>query len=251
MSGAHDQMGTPAQARLFAGLLAGVAAEASRASNAAARALAGLPPEPVPKPDVEAGLPPLPFIRPPAMGPDHDPAKDSRPEARSIFNPAFVDVPEATRKAAVASRRKLSLGYVKDAWWRGGWGKMPYMPLTGPQAWIVERQAFLDALPHLGTNRIAYHAAENWVCREYGFLGAAVVAAELQCASGIVCDDTGHHLYCQTPVYTETLPDTGKGHDAPVIAVEVLVWEPQADQVVWHTDPARHYTGEQGFAILV
>ena len=233
-----DQMGTPAQARLFAGLLAGVAAEANRANDAAWRALAGLPPEHEPKPDVEAGLPPLPFIRPPAMGPDHDPRTDSRPEARSIFNPAFVDVREDVRKAAVDSRKPISINEIKSAWQKTDWGHMPYESMTGETALVVSEKEFLDALPHLGTDKIAYHAAENFVCREYGFLGSVVVAAELECASGIVCDFSGQHLYCQTPVHYEG-------------QVKVLVWEPQADQVVWHTDPERHYVGKRGYAILI
>ena len=120
---------------------------------------------------------------------------------------------------------------------------MAYAPLIGETAMLARKADFTAVLPHLGTKLVAYHASENFVCREYGFLGAVVVAAELWANTGIVCDDTGRHLYCQTPVWS---PD-----DDGSPRVEILVWEPQADEVVPHVDVARHYTGRQGFAILI
>ena len=70
-----------------------------------------------------------------------------------------------------------------------------------------------------------------------------VVAAELCANTGIVCDDTGRHLYCRIPVWS---PD-----DDGAPFVEVLVREPQADEVIPHVDVARHCIGRQGFAILI
>ena len=37
---------------------------------------------------------------------------------------------------------------------------------------LARKADFTAALPHLGTKLVAYHANENFVCREYGFLGA-------------------------------------------------------------------------------
>ena len=172
-----------------------------------------------------------------------DPRRDTRPDADGIFNPTFVDVPEALKQAARGHRRTLPVQNVITTWTRCEWGHMAYVPLIGETAMLARKADFTAALPHLGTKLVAYHANENFVCREYGFLGAMVVAAELWANTGIVCDDTGHHLYCQTPVWS---PD-----DDGTPFVEVLVREPQADEVVPHVDVARHYTGRQGFAILI
>ena len=172
-----------------------------------------------------------------------DPRRDTRPTADGIFNPAFVDVPEALKQSARDHRRIVPVNDVCEAWTRCEWGHMAFLPLIGETATLARKADFVAALPHLGTKLVAYHASENFVCREYGFLGAVVVAAELWANTGIVCDDTGHHLYCQTPVWS---PD-----DDGTPLVEILVWEPQADEVVPHVDVARHYTGRQGFAILI
>ena len=172
-----------------------------------------------------------------------DPRRDTRPDADGIFNPAFVDVPESLKQAARDHRRTLSVNDVYDAWRRCEWRHLFLLPLVGETATLARKADFTAALPHLGTKLVAYHANENFVCREYGFLGAVVVAAELWANTGIVCDLGGHHLYCQTPVWS---PD-----DDGSPFVEVLVWEPQADEVVPHVDVARHYTGRQGFALLI
>ena len=172
-----------------------------------------------------------------------DPRRDTRPDADSIFNAAFVDVPESLKQSARDHRRTVHVNDVRAAGTRYEWGHMAYVPLVGETAMLARKADFTAALPHLGTKLVAYHANENFVCREYGFLGAVVVAAELWANTGIVCDDTGRHLYCQTPVWS---PD-----DDGSPFVEVLVWEPQADEVVPHVDMARHYTGRQGFAILI
>ena len=172
-----------------------------------------------------------------------DPRRDPRPTADGIFNPALVDVPEALKQSAREHRRTVHITSVHAAWTRCEWGHMAYVPLIGLEATLARKADFTAALPHLGTKLVAYHANENFVCREYGFLGAVVVAAELWANTGIVCDDTGRHLYCQTPVWS---PD-----DDGTPFVETLVREPQADEVVPHVDVARHYTGRQGFAILI
>ena len=172
-----------------------------------------------------------------------DPRRDTRPDADGIFNPAFVNVPDAVKQSARDHRRTLPISDVYEAWTRCEWGHMAYVPLIGETAMLARKADFTAALPHLGTKLVVYHANENFVCREYGFLGAVVVAAELWANTGIVCDDTGRHLYCQTPVWS---PD-----DDGTPFVETLVWEPQTDEVVPHVDVARHYTGRQGFAILI
>lgn len=175
--------------------------------------------------------------------PAEDPPHDTRPEAEGIFNPAFVDVPADLKAGARESRQAVPIEDVRAAWFGCEWGHMAYVPLVGEQATLARKGDFLAALPHLGTDRVAYHAGENFVCREYGFLGAVVVAAELWASSGIVCDNSGHHLYCQTPVW---IPD-----DDGSPRVEIVVWEPQACVVVEHVDVARHYTGKSGFALLI
>ena len=172
-----------------------------------------------------------------------DPRRDTRPDADSIFNAALVDVPEALKQSARDHRRTVHVNDVRAAWTRCEWEHMAYVPLIGETATLARKADFTAALPHLGTKLVAYHANENFVCREYGFLGAVVVAAELWANTGIVCDDTGRHLYCQTPVWSP--------NDDGTPFVETLVWEPQADEVVPHVDVARHYTGRQGFAILI
>ena len=149
-----------------------------------------------------------------------DPRRDIRPDADGIFNPAFVDVPESLKQSARDHRRAVSISDVYEAWARCEWGHMAYVPLIGEKTMLARKADFTAALPHLGTKLVAYHASENFVCREYGFL-SAVVTAELWANTGIVCDDTGHHLYCQPPVWS---PD-----DDGTPFVEILVWEPQAD----------------------
>lgn len=184
-----------------------------------------------PAPDYESAGPPA-----------QDPPHDTRPEAEGIFNPAFVDVPADVKERARESRRVVPIEDMRSAWFGCDWGHIAYVPLVGGEATLMRKGDFLMALPHLGTDRVAYHASENFVCREYGFLGAVVVAAELWASSGIVCDSAGHHLYCQTPVWS---PD-----DDGSPRVEV-VWEPQACVEVEHVDVARHYTGKTGFALLI
>ena len=207
-----------------------------------------------PAPDYEAGRPR--WIRPLAeLAPEperegetaQDPPHDPRPEAEGIFTPAFVDVPAEVKARARSERRVLPISDVRAAWHRCDWGHMAYLPLVGGEATLARKGDFLAALPHLGTDRVAYHAGENFVCREYGFLGAVVVAAELWVNSGIVCDSAGHHLYCQTPVWSPANPY----YDGTPHVVEVVVWEPQACAVVEHVDVARHYTGKTGFALLI
>ena len=172
-----------------------------------------------------------------------DPRSDSRPEARSIFNPAFVDVPEAVRKACVGNRRAVSTGDVKEAWRHTDWFEMPIVPLNGATTIVCREEDFMGALPHLGTAKLAYHAEENFVCRNYSTLFASVVAAELECNVALVCDDLGHHMYSAVPV----LANAGQ----PGQHVGFLIIEPQGDCVVPHTDPGRHYVGKAGFALLV
>ena len=188
-------------------------------------------------------LSPAPACETSSAAPAQDPPHDPRPEAEGIFTPAFVDVPAEVKARARSERRVLPISDVRAAWHRCEWGHMAYLPLVGGEATLARKGDFLAALPHLGTDRVAYHAGENFVCREYGFLGAVVVAAELWVNSGIVCDSAGHHLYCQTPVWS---PD-----DDGSPRVEVVVWEPQACAVVEHVDVARHYTGKTGFALLI
>ena len=101
-----------------------------------------------------------------------DPRRDTRPDAGGIFNPAFVDVPEALKQSARDHRRTLPVQDVCAAWARCEWGHMAYLPLIGETAMLARKADFTAALPHLGTKLVAYHAAENFVCREYGFLGA-------------------------------------------------------------------------------
>ena len=168
-----------------------------------------------------------------------DPRQDSRPEAESIFSKAFVDVPRHLKDHLRKNRRIVSTGDVKEAWRESEWGHFPIIPLNGGSTIVPAKDDFLQALPHLGTSRIAYHAQENFVCRNYSTLFASVVAAELWCNVAMVCDDSGHHMYSAVPV----LASTGR--------VEILVIEPQGDTVVPHTDPTLHYTGQQGFAIVV
>lgn len=170
-----------------------------------------------------------------------DPRQDSRPEADSLFNPAFVDVPPDVKRRARDNRLEVSTGDVKSAWRQIDWRQMPIFPLNGGTAILCQEMDFMQALPHLGTARVAYHAKENWVCREYGFVFAAIVAAELQCNAGIVCDDEGHHLYSFVPVIAHR-------ND---VAVKILIVEPQGDTVVEHTDPDAHYVGRAGFALLI
>ena len=111
-----------------------------------------------------------------AVGPTFDeavdPRRDTRPDADSIFNPAFVDVPEALKQSARDHRRTLPVQDVCAAWARCEWGHMAFLPLIGETAMLARKADFTAALPHLGTKLVAYHAAENFVCREYGFLGA-------------------------------------------------------------------------------
>ena len=172
-----------------------------------------------------------------------DPRRDPRPGADSLFNPAFVDVPAPLKQRARDGREAFPTSDVLAAWRETDWREMPMMPLVGGVAYLARKEDFLEALPHLGTAKVAYHAGQNWVCREYGFVFATIVAAELECNAGIVCDSEGHHLYSFVPVYTK---DADGG-----VSVECLIVEPQADAVVAHTDPRAHYVGRKGFALLI
>ena len=101
-----------------------------------------------------------------------DPRRDTRPEADGIFNPAFVDVPDDLKRSARSHRRPLPVMDVIAAWSRSERGHMACLPPVGEEAMLASKADFTAALPHLGTGRVAYYAAENFVCREYGFLGA-------------------------------------------------------------------------------
>ena len=101
-----------------------------------------------------------------------DPRRDSRPEADGIFSPAFVDVPDDLKRSARSHRRTLPVMDVIAAWSRSEWGHMAYLSPVGEEAMLASKADFTAALPHLGTGRVAHYAAENFVCREYGFLGA-------------------------------------------------------------------------------
>ena len=167
-----------------------------------------------------------------------DPRHDSRPDPSRLFSRDFVDVPDEVRARCIRNRAVVSTGVVYEAWAATDWHAMRLLPLVGASCILAQRKDFLEALPHLGTARVAYHAERNWVCREYGFVFAAIVAAELECNAGIVCDDEGHHLYSFVPVLSDG-------------QVECLIVEPQADRVVPHTDPSAHYVGKTGFALLI
>ena len=169
-----------------------------------------------------------------------DPRHDPRPEAASLFNPAFVSVPSTLRSMLVATRKIVKTEFVVDAWAEADWGAMQMTPLVGKMSILARKEHFLKALPHLGTSKVAYHARQNWVCREYGFVAAAIVAAELEVNAGIVCDFDGHHLYSFVPVVIEAK-----------LKPEILIIEPQTDRVVKHTDPSAHYVGKAGFALLI
>ena len=54
-----------------------------------------------------------------------DPRRDTRPEADSIFNPAFVDVPDDLKRNARCHRRTLPVMDVIAAWSRCEWGTWP------------------------------------------------------------------------------------------------------------------------------
>ena len=114
-----------------------------------------------------------------------DPRRDTRPDADGIFNPAFVDVPESLKQSARDHRRTLPISDVYEAWARCEWGHMAYVPLVGETATLARKADFTAALPHLGTKLVAYHVSENFVCREYGFLGAVVVEAESEAAAKV------------------------------------------------------------------
>ena len=66
-----------------------------------------------------------------------DPRRDTRPDADSIFNPAFVDVPESLKQSAREHRRTLPISEVCEAWARCEWGHMAYVPLRSrrPTRW--------------------------------------------------------------------------------------------------------------------
>ena len=117
------------------------------------------------------------------------------------------------------------------------------MPLNGGTTIVCREQDFLDALPHLGTAKVAYHMEENFVCRNYSTAFATIVAAELECNVMMVCDDEGHHMYSAVPVLAQP--------DAPGQHVKILIIEPQGDSVVPHTNPGEHYVGRTGFALVV
>ena len=119
----------------------------------------------------------------PAFDEAVDPRRDTRPDADGIFNPAFVDLPEALKQSARDHRRTVPVNDVRAAWTRCEWGHMAYVPLIGETTTLARKADFTAALPHLGTKLVAYHAEENFVCREYGFLGAVVVAAESEAAA--------------------------------------------------------------------
>ena len=216
--------GTPAQtqAKMFAGMLAYLADTTRTQSDAAQRMLAGLPPE--------ADM---------AAGPDHDPIHDSRPDASSLFSPAFVNIPFDVRTRARAERKERPLSDLITAWEKCGWNKMSFIPLIGEKAWVVREPDFDAALPHLGTALVAYSTAHSFVCRNYSTAFATIVCAELWVNCGMICDEGGHHMYNAVPVVQAD--DT----------VAIRVVEPQADQEVPGLDPARHYDGKRGFCLIV
>ena len=173
--------------------------------------------------------------------PPVDPRTDPRPDASVLFNPAVVTLPDELRARIRKTRvRGIPVEQVRNAWRRSDWKEMPFFPLIGEYATLVRKADFLEALPHLGTNLVKYSADHNWVCREYGFVFAAMTAAELWVQAGIVCDTEGHHLYSFVPVVQGSQND-----------VEILIVEPQLDRVVPHTDPQDHYVGKSGVAMLI
>lgn len=162
----------------------------------------------------------------------------SKVPALDLFNREIVTITKEQRDDAISHRWIAQTKDVMMEWDAGEW-KMPMIPLVGPTSILIEEHSFLDALPELGTDHLAYNAKQNWVCRQFGFAAAVVVSAALEVNVGIIVDVDGEHLYSFIPVY--------RGED-----IKILVFEPQLDRVVEHTDPQHHYTGDRaGYALLI
>lgn len=189
--------------------------------------------------DVVVKPPGWPFISPPVGGPDHDPARDSRADAATLFNPSVVDISPQLRAAIRSRVQKRSTGDVWEAWAKCPWSHIQLIPTIGAHAQIIRDHDLAAALPHLGTAMVAYSAAREFVCRSYSAAFATVVTAELSANCGMIFDEGGHHAYSAVP----TVLDDG--------SIGIRVVEPQADQIVTALDPARHYDGMRGFCILI
>ena len=168
-----------------------------------------------------------------------DPRKDARPLALRVFNTDFVNPP----KDKVDAIKPLAVyaSVVEDAWKATDWGHLKYVGATGSHVVCAEKSAFVACLVYLGTNRLRY-VDPTFVCRNYSTLFSSIVNAELHVNSGIVTDWTGEHMYNAVPVWSG---------DRAEPTVEWVICEPQLDKVVLHTDPARHYTGKEGFVFVV
>ena len=167
-----------------------------------------------------------------------DPHQDPRPPARVLFNPEYVRMGADLRNAVRVSSRKVGAEDVTDAWQAAEWHDIPDLSLTGLEMRVADHVAFPSVLPYIGTNRVAYSMKDNWVCRQYALAFASVVSAFLAVNVGIVCDESGHHMYNWIPLHTD-----GK--------VKAYIVEPQLDEIVVHLNPQHHYVGKTGFALVV
>ena len=77
-----------------------------------------------------------------------DPRRDTRPDADGIFNPAFVDLPEALKQSARDHRRTVHVNDVHAAGTRCEWGHMAYVPLIGETAMLARKKETLRRVIH-------------------------------------------------------------------------------------------------------
>ena len=168
-----------------------------------------------------------------APDPDHDPTSgDTRPTPDSIFNTDFVTIPADLKAEIRSTRREFTIQQVEAAW-QTSWAHETRIIPEDTKFWVVRDDLFHKALPHLGTNLLRY-ISDYWVCRSYAGLFVVVYAAEMESdAVGKILDYTGRHSYSFVFTYHQ---DTG-------LLIPYVV-EPQADGIVTHRDPARHYDAD-------
>ena len=168
-----------------------------------------------------------------APDPDHDPTSgDTRPTPDSIFNTDFVTIPADLKAEIRSTRREFTIQQVEAAW-QDSWARETRIIPEDVKFWVVRDDLFHKALPHLGTNLLRY-ISDYWVCRSYAGLFVVVYAAEMESdAVGKILDYTGKHSYSFVFTYHQ---DTG-------LLIPYVV-EPQADGIVTHRDPARHYDAD-------
>lgn len=172
------------------------------------------------------------------IAPPHDPRVDDRPEAYHLYDRSFVTLTDEDRRRVRGSVTSVPASEVAAAWRRCEWHRLAEVNTVGERVRVASLEAVRSVLPKMGTNRLRYSMAEGFVCRDYAATFAGLYVAQTTAACAIIMDFSGEHSYNAMPVMDG-------------VVLRWIVVEPQADAIVAHLDPAEHYVGSSGFAVLL